>query len=95
MGVDAGWASYPGDHDAEEVLAEFWEEYAADELGADEDYPGREAVVEAFGEPTTYDETIAPYGPSGRASPPPPRRTPTRTRAPPRSPTPSRTAARG
>lgn len=55
--------SYPGDHDAEEVLAEFWEEYAADELGADEDYPGRQAVVEVFGEPTTYDETIAPYGP--------------------------------
>ncbi|WP_406354459.1 DUF4253 domain-containing protein [Streptomyces sp. NBC_00658] len=55
--------SYPGDHDAEEVLAEFWEEYAADELGADEDYPGKEAVVAVFGEPNTYDETIAPYSP--------------------------------
>ncbi|WP_329546232.1 DUF4253 domain-containing protein [Streptomyces sp. NBC_01356] len=55
--------SYPGDHDAEEVLAGFWEEYAEDELGADEDYPGKEAVVEVFGEPNTYDETIAPYGP--------------------------------
>lgn len=30
--------SYPGDHDAEEVLEEFWEEYAADELAPDEDY---------------------------------------------------------
>jgi hypothetical protein len=28
-------ASYPGDHDAEEVLADFWEEYAEDELGED------------------------------------------------------------
>ncbi|MEU9283859.1 DUF4253 domain-containing protein [Streptomyces sp. NPDC048275] len=55
--------SYPGDHDAEEVLAEFWEEYAADELGADDDHPGKERVVEVFGEPTTYDEAIAPYGP--------------------------------
>jgi hypothetical protein len=60
-------ASYPGDHDAEEVLEEFWEEYAADELAPDADYPGKEAVAEAvvenFGEQATYDETIAPYGP--------------------------------
>jgi hypothetical protein len=55
--------SYPGDHDAEEVLAEFWEEYAADELGPDEDYPGKERVIEIFGEPKTYDEKVAPYGP--------------------------------
>ncbi|MDV9170297.1 DUF4253 domain-containing protein [Streptomyces sp. W16] len=55
--------SYPGDHDAEEVLEEFWEEYAADELAPDADYPGKEAVVENFGEQATYDETIAPYGP--------------------------------
>ncbi|MBK3575611.1 DUF4253 domain-containing protein [Streptomyces sp. MBT65] len=43
--------SYPGDHDAEEVLEEFWEECAADEL---------------FGEQATdaeEDETISPYGP--------------------------------
>jgi hypothetical protein len=39
-------ASYPGDHDAEEVLEEFWEEYAADEVAPAED----------------FDETIAPYG---------------------------------
>ncbi|UUU31726.1 DUF4253 domain-containing protein [Streptomyces sp. CA-210063] len=29
--------SYPGDHDADEVLAEFWDEYATDE---DDDWPG-------------------------------------------------------
>ncbi|MEV6400631.1 DUF4253 domain-containing protein [Streptomyces sp. NPDC051907] len=34
--------SYPGDHDAEEVLAEFWEEYAEDELGED-------SAIEPFG----------------------------------------------
>ncbi|GHH88661.1 DUF4253 domain-containing protein [Streptomyces capitiformicae] len=32
-----GETSYPGDHDAEEVLAEFWDEYATDE---DDDWPG-------------------------------------------------------
>ncbi|WP_435228592.1 DUF4253 domain-containing protein [Streptomyces sp. Tue6028] len=56
--------TYPGDHDAEEVLEEFWDQYAADKLGADEDYPGKEKVVEIFGEPNTLDETIAPYGPT-------------------------------
>ncbi|MEU8948326.1 DUF4253 domain-containing protein [Streptomyces sp. NPDC048489] len=57
-----GEASYPGDHDAEDVLAEFWEEYAAEELGADEGGPGVPAVVELFGEQPTYDETVAPFG---------------------------------
>ncbi|MFJ9154624.1 DUF4253 domain-containing protein [Streptomyces sp. NPDC102270] len=33
-----GEMSYPGDHDPEEVLAGFWEEYADDELGADEEF---------------------------------------------------------
>ncbi|UUU24156.1 DUF4253 domain-containing protein [Streptomyces sp. DSM 40750] len=32
-----GEMSYPGDHDADEVLAEFWDEYATDE---DDDWPG-------------------------------------------------------
>jgi len=58
-----GEVSYPGDHDAEEVLAEFWEEYAADELDADEEYAGKEAVEDLFGEPQPQDETTAPYGP--------------------------------
>ncbi|WP_392676215.1 DUF4253 domain-containing protein [Streptomyces sp. LN785] len=30
--LDPGTTSYPGDHDAEEVLAELWEVYAEDEL---------------------------------------------------------------
>lgn len=60
-------ASYPGDHDAEEVLEEFWAEYATDEPAPDADHPGGEAVAEAavtdFGERATSDEAIAPYGP--------------------------------
>ncbi|MER6999938.1 DUF4253 domain-containing protein [Streptomyces sp. NPDC000410] len=32
--------SYPGDHDAEEVLSDFWEAYAEDELDADGAWPG-------------------------------------------------------
>ncbi|WP_327177242.1 DUF4253 domain-containing protein [Streptomyces sp. NBC_01335] len=31
--LDPANVSYPGDHDAEEVLLDFWEPYAADELG--------------------------------------------------------------
>ncbi|KPI01948.1 protein of unknown function DUF4253 [Actinobacteria bacterium OK074] len=66
-----GEMSYAGDHDAEEVLAEFWEEYAADEDATAEDdaehhpgdYPGKEAVVELFGEARSYDDTVAPFGP--------------------------------
>ncbi|MET7884774.1 DUF4253 domain-containing protein [Streptomyces avermitilis] len=57
-------ASYPGDHDAEEVLAEFWEEYAADELSDGEDQPGEERAEEAFGTPASGDETVAPFGPA-------------------------------
>ncbi|WP_393097779.1 DUF4253 domain-containing protein [Streptomyces sp. LN325] len=59
-----GEVSYPGDHDAEDVLAEFWDEYAAEELGADVDYPGKQAVVEVFGEQPAYDEKVAPFGPA-------------------------------
>ncbi|MFF4353757.1 DUF4253 domain-containing protein [Streptomyces sp. NPDC001530] len=59
-----GEVSYPGDHDAEEVLAEYWEEYADNAPDPDEDYPGKERVVELFGEPNTYEETAAPYGPA-------------------------------
>ncbi|MDQ0776512.1 hypothetical protein QF026_004978 [Streptomyces aurantiacus] len=36
--LDPGLASYPGDHDADEVLAELWEEYAAQ--AEDADWPG-------------------------------------------------------
>lgn len=56
-------ASYPGDHDAEEVLEEFWEEYAADELAPDTDQPGTDSFAEHSPDQATYDELIAPYGP--------------------------------
>jgi len=36
--LDPGLASYPGDHDADEVLADLWEEYAAE--AEDADWPG-------------------------------------------------------
>ncbi|MEV0226834.1 DUF4253 domain-containing protein [Streptomyces sp. NPDC050704] len=50
--LDPGLASYPGDHDAEEVLAEFWEEYAAED---DADWPGLAAAV-----PPAADRTTGP-----------------------------------
>ncbi|MGW1952171.1 DUF4253 domain-containing protein [Streptomyces sp. NPDC001920] len=42
-----GEMSYPGDHDAEEVLAEFWDECAAE----DEDWPGLAGAAAAGGAP--------------------------------------------
>ncbi len=87
--------SYPGDHDAEEVLAEFWEEYAADEPEPGQDYPGKEKVVEVFGEQRPSTRRSRRTGPSGRAGPPRPRSTRIRTPAPPRSPTPWRSPAPG
>jgi hypothetical protein len=56
-------ASYPGDHDAEEVLEEYWEEYAADELAPDTDQPSTDSFAEHSPEQADYDELIAPYGP--------------------------------
>ncbi|MER6138208.1 DUF4253 domain-containing protein [Streptomyces sp. NPDC001815] len=41
-GLDPDLASYPGDHDAEEVLAESWEEFAAE--AEDADWPGLAAA---------------------------------------------------
>ncbi|MET7441740.1 DUF4253 domain-containing protein [Streptomyces sp. NPDC004082] len=58
-----GRTSYAGDHDAEDVLADAWEEYAADELAEGADHPGRAGVEEVFGPPATYDERVAPFGP--------------------------------
>ncbi|WP_328495713.1 DUF4253 domain-containing protein [Streptomyces sp. NBC_00414] len=40
--LDPDRVSYPGDHDAEEVLAELWEEYAAE--AEDTDWPGLAAA---------------------------------------------------
>ncbi|MFJ6729761.1 MULTISPECIES: DUF4253 domain-containing protein [unclassified Streptomyces] len=47
--------SYPGDHDAEEVLAGFWEEYAA----ADEDWPGLAAAPVLGADPDTRAAQVA------------------------------------
>lgn len=47
-----GGMSYPGDHDAEEVLAELWDEYVADASEDDED----DALDD-------LDEMLAPHGP--------------------------------
>lgn len=58
-----GEMSYARDHDADEVLADFWERYAADELEGDQDYASREVVESLFGPPEPYDATVAPYGP--------------------------------
>ncbi|MFG2436952.1 DUF4253 domain-containing protein [Streptomyces sp. NPDC048508] len=57
-----GEMSYAGDHDADEVLADFWERYAADELDGDKDYASREVVESLFGTPDPYDAVVAPYG---------------------------------
>ncbi|MFD7818494.1 DUF4253 domain-containing protein [Streptomyces sp. NPDC059785] len=62
--LDPGATTYPGDHDPEEVLADYWEEYAADELSAaDPDRPGRERVEEVFGPRSPFADTVAPFGP--------------------------------
>ncbi|MFE9097823.1 DUF4253 domain-containing protein [Streptomyces sp. NPDC007264] len=58
-----GEMSYPGDYDAEEVLAGFWDDYVAETGGVDDDGPGGEKVVGVFGEPAPPDETLAPFGP--------------------------------
>lgn len=50
-----GEVSYPGDHDAEEVLAEFWDECAAD----GEDWPGLAAAPEPDADPDTTATGIA------------------------------------
>ncbi|MFF3489451.1 DUF4253 domain-containing protein [Streptomyces sp. NPDC002701] len=47
--LDPGRASYPGDHDAEEVLAELWEDYAAE--AEDADWPGPAATGEPEADP--------------------------------------------
>ncbi|MFI1564979.1 DUF4253 domain-containing protein [Streptomyces sp. NPDC020490] len=52
-----GKMSYPGDHDADEVLAGFWEDYVADASGVEEDGPDLEPTVEDL------EETLAPFGP--------------------------------
>ncbi|MFD1657286.1 DUF4253 domain-containing protein [Streptomyces caeni] len=57
--------SYPGDHDAGEVLNGFWDDYVAEAGGVDGGRPGREKekAVEVFGGPASLQETLAPFGP--------------------------------
>ncbi|MET9445144.1 DUF4253 domain-containing protein [Streptomyces sp. NPDC006610] len=50
-----GDMSYPGDHDADEVLAGLWEECAAD----GEEWPGTAAVVEGGADPDTVAARVA------------------------------------
>ncbi|MFE2828903.1 DUF4253 domain-containing protein [Streptomyces sp. NPDC059271] len=59
-----GAMSYAGEHDADEVLADFWEQYAADELGDDGDHASREVVESLFGRQEPYDAVVAPHGAS-------------------------------
>ncbi|MEV0493781.1 DUF4253 domain-containing protein [Streptomyces atratus] len=48
--LDPAGTSYPGDHDAEDVLSEFWESYAPDELdAADDEWPGLAPTPSADG----------------------------------------------
>ncbi|WP_031013682.1 DUF4253 domain-containing protein [Streptomyces sp. NRRL F-5727] len=54
--------SDPADHDADEVLAELWEEYLASEIPEEERDPAVTATVEElFGEQPEYEEVVAPY----------------------------------
>ncbi|MEU6810930.1 DUF4253 domain-containing protein [Streptomyces sp. NPDC046831] len=59
-----GRMSYPGDHDAEEVLAAFWESYAEDGADPGEDQAGGDGAVGLSGERGPYDEPVAPFGPA-------------------------------
>ena len=47
--LDPGGTSYPGDHDAEDVLSEVWDAYAADELNTEHAWPGLAPVPAAEG----------------------------------------------
>lgn len=58
-----GEMSYPGEHDAEEVLAGFWAEYAEEASAYEEDRPDGDGAAEGRAEPLTFDETVAPFGP--------------------------------
>ncbi len=62
--------SYPGDHDADEVLAGYWTEYAEDE-------PGDDAAAKGPGEGAGSGPAAPGPGP---VSPRPRRRSPARTR---------------
>ncbi|MCX5388523.1 hypothetical protein [Streptomyces sp. NBC_00094] len=48
---------------ADQILGESWGNYAQEETAhADEYYPGRDSVVDLFGEPASFDDVVAPFG---------------------------------
>lgn len=52
-----------GEGVAERILAGSWERYAREAVAeAGRDHPGRDRVVELFGEPDGFDEVVEPYG---------------------------------
>ncbi|MEV4426902.1 DUF4253 domain-containing protein [Streptomyces sp. NPDC049602] len=54
--------SDPADHDADEVLADFWEYYAASEIPeAERDLRVTAAVEKLFGEQSGYEEAVAAF----------------------------------
>ncbi|WAU79015.1 DUF4253 domain-containing protein [Streptomyces sp. Qhu-G9] len=65
-GLDPDLASYPGDHDADEVLAELWEEFAAE--AEDADWPGLASAGEPAADPDARaaEVTDALLGGTGR-----------------------------
>ncbi|MCX5384881.1 DUF4253 domain-containing protein [Streptomyces sp. NBC_00083] len=55
-----GEVSYPGDHDAEDVLAEFWEAYAEVELGyGGEEWPGLAEAPDSGADPDRVAAEVA------------------------------------
>ncbi|WP_217235347.1 DUF4253 domain-containing protein [Streptomyces sp. AC555_RSS877] len=68
-GGPEGWAldpelmSYPGDHDAEEVLAEFWEEHTADDQPPPETEAAEATEATEQASPS-HDDPLAPFGPA-------------------------------
>ncbi|MFJ5216851.1 DUF4253 domain-containing protein [Streptomyces sp. NPDC088354] len=48
---------------ADQILGESWERYAREETAdAGRDYPGRDTVLEVFGESAAFAEVVSPFG---------------------------------
>ncbi|SEN10219.1 DUF4253 domain-containing protein [Actinacidiphila rubida] len=48
---------------ADRILGQSWEDYAREAIAeAGAEFPGRGRVVEAFGEPDSFEEVVAPFG---------------------------------
>ncbi|MGW4274352.1 DUF4253 domain-containing protein [Streptomyces seoulensis] len=61
-----GEVSYPGDHDAEDVLADYWEDYA-DEDAAHDEWPGLAAPLTRTAAPDTRAAEVADSLAEGRS----------------------------